>query len=187
MEIYFKSIGLIDTYLIKGIFISILIIILARTFLKKNIVFNTAVAIIKWVLVFWAILNLASFLVLLFSINSNSYSSSVWKRATGEYGFSYWIMLLGSFSPLFLLFKNLGRKAYFILLVAILTNIGWLFESFVVHVVSIHRDYSMSTNGIGVALPFNRELLVIARGIFFGVLAIIIGNLPFFKIRKNKS
>ena len=179
MEIYFKISGLIGTHLVKGIFISVLVIVLAQKIFKKNIDFNNALSIIKWLLIFYAILNLVSFLVLVFSINSNGYS--FWNQATGPYNFAYWLMLLGSFSPLFLFFKKLGRKAYFILLVATLTNIGWLFESFVIHIISFHRDYSGGVNGLALLLPFNHELVAIAEGFFLGCLVIIIGNLLFFK------
>lgn len=177
MEIYFKIWGLIGTHLIKGIFISVLVIVLARKFFKKKIDFNSAISIIKWVLIFYAILNLASFVVLVFSINDYSF----WKQATGPYNFAYWLMLLGSFSPLFLFFKKLGYNIYFILLAAILTNIGWLLESFVIHIISFHRDYSGDVNGLALLLPVNHELVAITEGFFLGCLVIIIGNLPFFK------
>jgi hypothetical protein len=177
MEIYFKIWGLIGTHLIKGIFISVLVIMLARKFFKKNIDFNNALSIIKWILIFYAILNLTSFVVLVFLINGYSF----WNEATGPYNFAYWLMLLGSFSPFFLFFKKVGRKVYFILLVAILTNIGWLFESFVIHIISFHRDYSGDVNSLALLLPFNHELVAITEGFFLGCLVIIIGNLPFFK------
>jgi hypothetical protein len=180
MELFFKILGLVGTHLIKGIFISVLVIILARKFFKK-IDFNSAISIIKWILIFYAILNLASFVILVFSINSNSF----WKQATGPYNFAYLLMLLGSFSPLFLFFKKLNRNVYFILLVAILTNIGWLFESFIIHTISFHRDYSGNVNGLALLLPFNHELVAITEGFFLGCLAIIIGNLPFLR-KKEK-
>ena len=181
MEIYFKIWGLIGTHLIKGIFISVLVIVLARKFFKK-IDFNSTISIIKWILIFYAILNVASFVILVFSINGYS----LWKQATGPYNFAYWLILLGSFSPFFLFFKKLARNIYFILLVAILTNIGWLFESFVIHIISFHRDYSGDVNGLALLLPFNRELVAVIEGFLLGCLVIIIGNLPFFKRNKGE-
>ncbi|MCO5947059.1 hypothetical protein [Mucilaginibacter flavidus] len=181
MEIYFKIWGLIGTHLIKGIFISVLVIILARKFFK-NIDFNNALSIIKWILIFYAILNLASFVVLVFLINGYSF----WNEATGPYNFAYWLMLLGSFSPFFLFFKKLDRNVYLILLVAILTNIGWLLESFVIHIISFHRDYSGDVNGLALLLPFNHELVAITEGFFLGCLVIIIGSLPIFKRAKGE-
>ena len=182
MEIYFKIWGLIGTHLIKGIFISVLVIILARKVLKKNIDFNKAISIIKWILIFYAILNLASFVVLVFSINGYSFQ----EQATGPYNFAYWLMLLGSFSPLFLFFKKLGYNIYFILLAAIFTNIGWLLESFVIHIISFDRDYSGDVNGLALLLPFNHELVAIAEGFCLGCLAIIIGILPFLKKQQDR-
>jgi hypothetical protein len=113
---------------------------------------------------------LISFLAIIFT---DSEASSFWSRMTGQYKFAYWFMFISnSVLPLCLIFKKC-QKLYILLLITILMNLGWLFESFVIHVTSLSRDYSG-----GSYFPYNREIVIVVEGICWGVLAIIIGNLP---------
>jgi len=186
METFAAIVSAIAGNLIKGTFISVLVIIIAKRFFNRNIGFNNAVNIIKWLFIGYGILSVIYYAVFIFWINSNVEFSTAWRPAEDKYKFAFWLMALGSISPLFLLIKKLGSKLYFILLISILVNIGWLFESLVVHLVSIHRDYSGDSGGLATLLPFDYELIAIEKGFAIGMLAIVLGNLPFFNRKKKK-
>jgi hypothetical protein len=53
-------------------------------------------------------------------------------------------------------------------------NLGWLFESFVIHLTSIHRDYEGDRNAF---LPFDGELIIFGKGFLLGIAALFIGNI----------
>ena len=88
--------------------------------------------------------------------------------------------------PLILLNKRIGKNIYIILLVTLLMNWGWLFESFVIHITSMHRDYAQSdypNHFISI-----REVELLIKGFFVGVFALIIGNgIHWFRSLKRES
>jgi len=183
---FIEIIGFINTYFIKGIFVSVIVIILTNKLFKNNFDTKNAVSIIRWVLLSYSILILVYFLLLIFlPVNSDIYSSSFRERAMGPYKFAFWLVTLGSILPLILFFKNLGNNVYFILAITILMNLGWLFESFVIHLTSMEREYVGKVNGVKAYLPFNRELMIVLQGLLLGILTMVIGNLSF--LRKNTS
>lgn len=185
MKTFADIVSAIADNLIKGTFISVLVIILAKGLFKRNIDFNNAINIIRWLLIGYGILSVIYYAVFIFWINSNAEFSTAWRPTEDKYKFAFWLIALGSISPLFLLIKKLGSKLYFILLISILVNIGWLFESLVVHLVSIHRDYSGDSDVLTMLLPFDYELATVAKGFAIGILALVLGNLPFLN-RNNK-
>ena len=182
-----EIVGLISNYLIKGIFISVLVIICSRKIFKKNFDTRNAITIVRWILLCYSILALVYFLLcVLLPTDLNTYSSYFRERATGPYSFAFWTMQLTAFLPLVLFFKNLSNKIYMILMLAILVNIGWLFESFVIHLTIMRRDYSGETGGFKAYLPFNKELMIVLQGLVLGVLTFIVGNSPLFKKKERR-
>ncbi len=89
------------------------------------------------------------------------------------------LLVLHSLLPLLLLFKKFRTKIYLVLAISVFMNLSWLFESFVIYVTSLHRDYANDTNAF---LPYNRELFIIVKGFALGIIALLFGNL----IEKNK-
>lgn len=169
MKTFNDIIFLFDHHLINGIFISTLVILLVRIFLKK---LNSPIALnmIRWLLIVYAIGAVLSFVIPLVFIKDSDYSV-FWQRITGEHGYSYWLMIIVSISPFLLLSKKLGHHIYFILFLSLLVNMGWLFESFVIRITSLHRDYSDRY------LPWNRELIIALKGLIVGIIAVVIGNI----------
>ena len=182
MEQFIDFLDCIDKNFIDGIFISVILILLVKRFLKI-VDINIALNIISYIILFYSILTtLYLILIIVFKVNSNLYFTFI-KRATGIYKFIYILLLfLHSFLPLLLFFKKIRTKIYFVFFISVFMNLGWLFESFVIHVTSLHRDYADETNAL---LPFNRELIIIAKGFILGIFALIIGHI-FEKYKLSK-
>ena len=180
MDTYFEIVNLIFDYLIKGIFISVFVIVFVRSFFKK-IDTQMAIRIVQWMMIAYSMSVL--FWLIISSTRVNS-SSDFSERATGPYWFAYWLMALSGLLPILFFIKKLSRKVYFILFVSVFINIGWLFESFVIHVTSMHRDYDIK--GINPWLPSVAEWFLILRGLLVGVVALVIGNI-IHKVEMHKS
>jgi len=158
---------------------SVLVIIFCRKVFKKKFDTQNAISIIRWLMICYSILILVYFLLLiLLPPTSNIFFSSILDRATGPYSFAFWLMALGPISPFILFFKKLSNKTYLILALTIFMNFGWLMESLVIHISIIEREYSLKAGGFK---EFERELMIALQGIIFGVLSMVIGNLPFFR------
>ena len=184
MDTFNEIVRIIGTNFIKGMFFSVLVIIFCRRIFKDKFDTSNAIGIIRWVMICYSLFILVQFLLLpLLSPGSNIFFSSFRERATGRYSFAFWLMILGAISPLILFFKKPGNNIILILVLTIFVNIAWLMESLIIHTLSIERGYSPSGEGIKAYFPFEGELLIILQGIICGILAIVIGNLPFF--RKN--
>jgi len=184
MDIYNDIIKFISDYLIKGIFISVLLILFGRILFKNKIDTKISINILKWLIVIYtlgAILSLLSIFTL-----SNSEKYALINRATGPYWISFWLMLItGSFFPFILIYRNLGNKINILLLVTIVMNFGWLFESFIVHITSIHSYNIHSKDGYNPYLPYERELLLMLNAFIFGSLLLILENVG--KWRSNNK
>jgi hypothetical protein len=181
MGTFNEIIRLVGANFIKGMFVSMLVIIFCRKIFKNKLNTENAIGIIRWLMIGYSTLILVHFL--LQALLPSSSSSFLERTTTGPYKFAFWLMALGAVSPLILFFKKLGNKVYFILVLTIFMNIGWLMESLVIHVSIMEREYSPKFGGFKAFLPFEVELIIILQGIILGVLLIVIGNLSFF--RKN--
>ncbi len=167
--IYNDLIKFFNDNIINGIFISVLVVIMVKLFLKRIIDPFYSIKIIKWTLIVYVLMAIIDVVFGIFSIENHALVN----RATGPYWWAYWFMLIAHLIlPLSLFHKKLGSKIYFILTISIFMNIGWLFESFVIHLTSLHRDYNSDRTAL---LPFNREIFIILRGLSFGFMAIIAG------------
>lgn len=167
-----KFIIFIEDNLIRGIFICVLLIILVKHFFQK-INTHLSLKIIKWIIIIYSSLNLISIILSLFDRHSDINIFS--ERATGAYWWAHWLMLIMStVFPLLLLNKKLGNKIYFLFFIALLMNIGWLFESFVIHVTNIHRDYI--PENYNPYLPNNTEVLILIKGFLLGLIFLLIEN-----------
>jgi hypothetical protein len=163
----------ISDYLIKGIFISILLIIFIKLISKTKIETVLTTKIIKWVIIIYSFGVLVNTILMFIFPPTEKYAFL--ERATGPYWWAYWLMVsMNSIIPLILLNKKIGRKTYFLLIISLLMNVGWLFESFVIHMTSLHRDFV--TESYNPYLPNNRELLIIFRGLIFGIVLLIVEN-----------
>ena len=175
MNAYSDFLRLIDIYLIKGIFISVLVVIGFRWTLKNKINTEHAPTIIKWIMIVYSTGRLIE-LLLLYSWGGLENYSTMINRSSGPYWWLYLFLLMThSVLPLILLFKKAERNIYIVFFVALIMNIGWLFESFVIHVTSLSAEYVDKNNNS--YLPFNSETEFLLRGLYLGILSIFAGVL----------
>lgn len=71
--------------------------------------------------------------------------------------------------------RKIGRKIYFLVIISLLMNIGWLFESFVVHSTSLSRDFIGEE--YNPYLPSKREFTIIFNGFLFGIILVVVENI----------
>ncbi len=163
----------IGIHIIRGIFISVLFILFVRLFLKDYLETTISLQIIRWVMIIYAIGAFISyFLVYLFP---PSESFAFLDRAQGPYAWAYWLMVFGNILlPLLLLKKKIGSAIYVILIIAVMMNIGWLFELFVIKITALHGDYSIPSKGS--YFSYGHELMILFKGLTLGLLALLIGN-----------
>lgn len=161
-------------------FISILFLI-GTGYISKKINIQLPLDILCWIMIAYSSLGLLSII-----IGIATYESYL-DRATGPYWRSYLIMLSSStLLPFVLLNQKIRSKKFLVFIISIIINSGWLFERFVLGMVSIHRDYmppgSEDTSLLSVFSFFPSDLIPI--GICIGLLTLIAGNI---KAWKNKA
>ena len=178
---------LIDDAFIKGVFLSIITVIFCKRFLNNQIETIVSAKILKWTLIIHAIVVIINTLILFFFRDSEN--ALFLSRATGQYWWIYLFMLtMNSVVPLFLLNKKLGDNLYFMLIVGILINLGWIFESFVIHVTSINADYG--DKNYYPYIPTSREISILVTGFLIGLASLTIENsfkiVKFYKLTKKE-
>lgn len=176
LDFYYSFTALLGDYLIRGIFISVIVLAITQRLFKK-VDIQYAKSILKWIMIGYAGL---CFIQLIFLVSFDTVEESFVERAMGEYWFSYWFMWTAcTILPMILFFRRIGDKLIFLFLVAVFINGGWLLESFVIHVTSIHldsipSDYEMKR--LNPFLPSKNELKVLLRGLILGILVLGIGQ-----------
>ncbi|MDF2454737.1 MAG: hypothetical protein K0R51_730 [Cytophagaceae bacterium] len=176
MELLKAIIDLIHANCIRTVFISVLVILPFRYFFKNKIDTHYALQILRGLILSYAALALIHFILTILSVSENEPPVVFINRAFGPYWWAYWMMFLGhSILPFLLTTKRIGTNAYLLLLIALLMNIGWLFESFVIHMTNLHRDFVDHSGHCG-CMPFDHEITLIIKGICLGVLVLLIGN-----------
>lgn len=153
---------------IRGIFISVLVILFARRSFGNRIETDISMQIIRWTMLVYAFGVIISFILLIILEDRQEYLN-FWKD---PYGLS--VLIANSIVPLTLLIKKLGRNTFYILLISVLINYGWLMESFVIHIPSISRG--LEVGNYSSLLPYKNELLHLTKGVIVGLVILIIGN-----------
>lgn len=180
LDLYRNFIGIIEDYLIRGIFISVLIVWIATFF--KGIHSENAKSIFKWVIIGYASLVIANYIMFFaeYWFGGVEFSGFGFEGgASIEYWLFFWVMVLANtLFPFILLFRKVGNKIIFLLFVAVLMNFGWLFEWFVVVVTSFHRDYLTEGGDLKFSqlFPYSNWIYLL-RGLIVGIVVLIVGNL----------
>jgi Ni/Fe-hydrogenase subunit HybB-like protein len=112
--------------------------------------------------------------------SGNEYERYVFKnRATGPYGWAYWIMLCCNvLAPQLFWFKRLRTSLPVMFVVSILINVGMWFERFVIIVTSLHRDYLPSSWGYFRPTLIDIGCFLGSLGLFFTLFALFIRWVP---------
>ena len=158
MEALYLLTTFINSIFIQCLFISILSIIVVGKLLKTDT--RNAFAIIKWIILIYAGLNICYYL--------GAYLSPVTMidflgEAKGNYSFAFYLMLVpNTILPLFLLLRKVGRSKYILWALSFLMNAGWLLELFVIYSTDFHREYAT------IPSSFNFLWFAVLKGVFVG-------------------
>lgn len=166
--LFIKLLDLFYLLLIKGIFISVLIVLFVKKIAKNKIDTTLSLQIIRWVILIYA-----------FGVIIHLILSAIFKENTdnmNDLNTPYWIFhfITNSVIPLTLLNNKLSKKAYYILTISVLMNLAWLFESFIIHVPALFRN--LGENNYSALLPFPYEAKTITKGLILGLVSLFIGN-----------
>ena len=176
METFHQILKFLDTNIILSLFPLLLSILLIELIFKNRFKTKQVINLVRWIIIGYTML---SFLFFLTGIIVSSKEFSFVNRATGPYWWAYWIMLFGAtVFPFSLLYKKLGSKPIYILLVIFLMKIGFYFERFVIITTSFHRDYDPDNNNFDGLSIFVKGLLILLLQGF--IMAIVL--LTFFEL-----
>jgi len=155
MYTYKRVIEIIDANLIHCLIPIILTLVLVELITKNAFETKKALNCIRWSIVVYT---LVTFSIYLYGMLKNPNEYAFLNRATGPYAIVYWMMFLGaSILPITLIFKKLGSKFWYNLVVAFAMKSGMYFERFIIIITSFHRDY----------LPLNKTFIYENRAIEF--------------------
>jgi hypothetical protein len=125
----------LNDYFIVLLFVITLIL---AVFKKFNVQFNSIKYLnyIRWTAIIYALISLLLFIMYCFD---KATFGAVKSRMLDDYFLYYWLMLFCSILlPFTLLFKNIGSKGNYLLLVIFLMNIGWYMELFISLLIKMH-------------------------------------------------
>ncbi len=132
----------IDQFIIDRIHYTILFIILIAK-IRKSIDKEGALQVLRFMMLGYSMLMVIELILPFISVLN--IKNEAWKflqSTNGWYFYSYlFMMLFKCFLPLILFSNKLASKTGILLFVGVLMNFGMIFESFVITVTSIHRDY----------------------------------------------
>ena len=180
LDFYNDVVSVLNQYLIRGIFISVLVVWIATLF--KKIDAHNAKSILKWTMIGYACLVMVNYLLLFaeswfggveFSGFGFEESDSI-----GYWLFFWFMMIANTLLPFILLLKKNGNQIILLLFVAISMNFGWLFEWFVIVVTNVHRDYIPAGWGSVHSIHFfpNDNVMYLLRGLILGIVVVGVGN-----------
>ncbi len=108
-------------------------------------------------------------------------------RATGPFGWAYWIMVTCNVViPQLLWFKKLRTSIATMFVISILINVGMWFERFVI-VMTLHRDYLPSSWDYYVPSFWDISIFVGSFGLFFTLFLLFIRFMPIIAISEIKG
>lgn len=137
METIAEIIKLYRIIVIDSLFMSLLFIKLFSYFFAKD-AYPVSKEIISWLILICAGASILNWIIYVVITDSSALTG----RATGHYWWSFWILIFFScILPFILLFKKIRTKGRTIFIVALLMNMGWMMERFIIIISNLHRDY----------------------------------------------
>lgn len=104
-------------------------------------------------------------------------------RATGPYGWAYWgIVLCNVGVSQILWFKSARRNVPLLFVVSLIVNVGMWLERFVIVIVSLHRDFLVSSWGMYYPTIWDFATFFGSIGLFLFLLFLFIRYLPMISI-----
>ena len=109
-------------------------------------------------------------------------------RATGPYGWAYWIiMTCNVISPQLFWFKKIRTSVVATFILSIVVNIGMWFERFVIIVTSIHRDFLPSSWAMFFPTLYDIGVYLFTLGLFFTLFLLFAKFFPVINMAEVKS
>ena len=109
-------------------------------------------------------------------------------RASGPYGWAYWIMVsCNVISPQLFWIKRFRRSLPVMFAISLVVNVGMWFERFVIIVTSLHRDYLPSSWAYYTPTVFDFGILIGSFGLFFTLVLLFAKALPTVSIAEIKA
>ncbi|MCG8340187.1 MAG: polysulfide reductase NrfD [Cytophagales bacterium] len=109
-------------------------------------------------------------------------------RATGPYGWAYWIMMTCNvISPQLFWFKKIRTSVVATFILSIVVNIGMWFERFVIIVTSIHRDFLPSSWAMFFPTLYDIGVYLFTLGLFFTLFLLFAKFFPVINMAEVKS
>ena len=182
MELYRRTIELIDANLVFCLIPIILTLILVEFFFQKRFETRKALNLIRWFIIFYTVITWTFYLIGM-ALNPEEYAFV--SRATGRYKIAYWIMFSSALIlPFTLLIKKLASKFWYVLLVGFCIKIGVYFERFVLLTISFHRDYLPENENTELIESFLvRNGMIFLQGIIITIFTLTV--LEVTKLRKT--
>lgn len=104
-------------------------------------------------------------------------------RATGEYAYTYWLLILcNGLIPQLMWFKKLRRNIPLLFFVSLVVGIGMWLERFVIIVTSLTRDFLPSSWGTYTPSVWDVLLYTGTFGLFFTLMLLFIRFVPMINI-----
>jgi len=120
--------------------------------------------------------------------SGNLYEREVFiNRAFGDYGWSYWSMVVcNTVIPQLFWFKKFRRSIPLMFIISIFVNIGMWFERFVITVTSLHHDFLPSNWGNYAWSAYDTAILVGSFGMFLTLFLLYLRLFPAISIAEVK-
>jgi molybdopterin-containing oxidoreductase family membrane subunit len=121
--------------------------------------------------------------------SGNPYESFVFiNRATGDYAWAYWTMVLCNVvSPQVFWFKKLRRSVPLMFIISILVNIGMWFERFTIIATSLHHDFLPASWGYYTPTWVEVSIFAGTFGIFLTLFLLFAKYIPVIAIAEVKA
>jgi hypothetical protein len=166
MDTLYLLSGFINDIFIKGLFISVLSIMIVGRILKADT--RNAFVIIRWMILVHAVLSIVYYYMLSFAA---AITISFYERSMALNNLAYYLMLIpNTLLPLLLLFKKLGRNQYVLLALSLLMNIGWMLEWYIIYDTELHNKHNHYEPSLNVLWFFA------LKGVFIGAVIYAIGR-----------
>jgi molybdopterin-containing oxidoreductase family membrane subunit len=109
-------------------------------------------------------------------------------RATGPYGWAYWLLLAcNALTPQVLWFKKVRSNVVALFVIALIVNVGMWLERFVIVVTSLSRDYLPSSWDTYAPTKWEWGLYLGSIGLFLWLLFLFIRFLPMISIFEMRT
>ena len=163
--------------IVSGLPISILVVAIGKR-LFSNQSFQRSIIWLRWILIASGVSNLIYFLYI-FAFDQ---AENQWlQRMHSEYQIAYGLLIFSNtLLPLLLFWKRIHTSISMLFVIAILMNLGSIFESFVTITTSFQRDYST-------VYPI-RELFTVAKGFLIGIVILSLDVLTqYLNVKPSKA